>query len=335
MTHHIHDVASRELNSSGTRTINGLRSLGLTRNPFSSNGPLMQDTPRRDVLDGVRTWMSTIAADPARQDRLAVLTAEPGMGKSRLLRELAASAGEGISVALIDPGKGGLTDVQLLRAIIDALGGTATGRTGMDLRRDIRHAVADLPDGIVPGVLIDDADYNGARLELLRNVLRDGVERGLFIILTGLPDLADRLGRRRSLRAILGPVARLDSMQPDSMRELIASRIDTMDRTRPLMSGDAIELMIELADGNPGHLLRLAELGVDIAARQGADQIRRPSVMAAAGQMTSTSESVPNSDEAPRAVQAEIPLFGGESPAAGTTQRTLWDGGTSNDRSPD
>lgn len=335
MTDHIHQISSRPASDPAAGR---LRSLGLDRNPFTGSGPFIPDASRQGALVELRGWVDSIAADPSRQDRLAVITAEPGMGKSGLLRQVAAASGEGVTVALIDPGKGGLTDAQLLRALVDAFGGTATGRTGMDLRRDIRHALADLPEGTVPGLLIDDADYSGSRLELLRNVLRDGAGQGLFILLTGLPDLADRLGRRRSLRAILGPEVRLDAMDASSMRGIIASRTGSLRRSRPLVSVDAIEAMIGQANGNPGWLLRLAELSVEAAGRQGVDQVGRDAVVVARGQMDDTPETTNSGSPAREIIQAEIPLLtgsGGERSSSSTTQRTLWEGGSGDDRVPD
>src|SRR5690606_20245379 len=181
------------------------RSLGLDRNPFVGSGPLVDLPGQQSALAEIRGWVDAVSADRARDDRLAVLTGEPGMGRSRLLREIAGEA----SAPVIDPGKGNLTDAPLLRAMVDAFGGAATGRTGQDLRRATRLALADLPAGTAPGLLIDDADFTGSRLELIRNVLRDGAEHGLWIVIAGQPDLADRVERRRSLKAILGPLARV------------------------------------------------------------------------------------------------------------------------------
>ncbi len=271
-----------------------LRALGLDRNPFTGPGPRVAIPAHDEALGTIRTWIDDVGADPTRPERLAVVTGAEGMGKSRLLRELVGTAQAPATMPMIDPGKGGLTDAQLLRAIIDAFGGTATGRTGMELRRDIRLALADLPNGIVPGLLIDDADFSGARLELIRNVLRDGADAGLWIVLAGQPDLADRLARRRSFRALLGPVVGLGTLEEDDAQELLLLRIDaaTVDRRRqPLIAPDAIDAMVAWAAGNPGRLLRLAEVSLGGALRQGASSIERPMVQLAIAQMEGPSET--------------------------------------------
>lgn len=289
------------------------RSLGLDRNPFVGSGPLVDLPGQQSALAEIRGWVDAVSADRAREDRLAVLTGEPGMGRSRLLREIAGAA----SAPVIDPGKGNLTDAQLLRAMVDAVGGTATGRTGMDLRRDIRLALADLPAGTAPGLLIDDADFTGSRLELIRNVLRDGAEHGLWIVIAGQPDLADRVGRRRSLKAILGPLARVSPPEDDDLRAVIASRAG-----HQVLAQAAIDAAVELAGGNPGRALRLAEVAVELAARQGLPDVDRTSVLAATRRIE---DGAPAAREA---VQVEIPLLpGADSGERGpaTMQRSLWD----------
>lgn len=289
------------------------RSLGLDRNPFAGSGPLVALPGQQSALAEIRGWISSVSADRARQGRLAVLTGEPGMGRSRLLREIAGAA----SAPIIDPGKGNLTDAQLLRAMVDAFGGTATGRTGMDLRRDIRLALADLPAETTPGLLIDDADFTGSRLELIRNVLRDGAEHGLWIVIAGQPDLADRVGRRRSLKAILGPLAHIGVPEADDLRAVITSRAG-----HHVLDRDAIDAALDLAGGNPGRLLRLADVAVELAARQGMSEVDRMSVQAA---MRRIEDGAPASREA---VQVEIPLVpGADSNGRGpaTMQRSLWD----------
>lgn len=320
---------------SGAPAPDRLRALGLERNPFTGAGPRVAIPAQEAALATIRGWIDGVGADPARPDRLAVLTGSEGTGKSRLLRELVARADTPATMPMIDPGKGGLTDAQLLRAIIDAFGGTATGRTGMELRRDIRLALADLPDGTVPGLLIDDADFSGARLELIRNVLRDGADAGLWIVLAGQPDLADRLARRRSFRALLGPVVGTGALADDDARMLLRQRIDAATsgrRTRPLLADDALEAMVAWAGGNPGRLLRLAEVGLLGALRQGTTAIERPAVQLAIARLEGPAE--PGAATRPGITQAEIPLFG-DAGTARPAQRSLWEGEPADDGLPD
>lgn len=316
-----------------------LAAFGLARNPFAGAGPFVPLAAQEAALAGIDAWIASVSTDPTRPDRLAVLTGVPGLGKSRLLRKIAGAAPDPVVMPVIDPGKGGLTDAQLLRAIIDAFGGTATGRTGMDLRRDIRLALADLPQGTTPGLLIDDADFTGARLELIRNVLRDSADLGLWILLAGQPDLADRLTRRRSFRAILGPAVQIGELDAAAAARLLHDRIDTATtRSRALFTEGALTTLVDAAAGNPGRLLRIAELGLLAAARQGRDEIDRTSVQLALQQMRAAEDAGEEAAFASGVVQAEIPLLAsGETGGASrtTTQRSLWEGGIGDEAAPD
>lgn len=301
------------------------------RNPFAGSGPLVTTSVQQDALEMIGGWIRAVSADPTCADRLAVLTGDTGMGKSRLLRDLAASVTAPAAAPLIDPGKGGITDAQLLRAMVDALGGTATGRTGMELRRDIRAALADLPEGTVPGLLIDDADFTGARLELIRNVLRDGAGFGLWIVLTGQPDLADRVSRRRSLKAILGPVAHIGPLDEPALRGIVSGRVEAIEdvaRSRPVIADDALETLVSGAAGNPGRLLRMAEIALGIGVRQGAGTISRPAVLAAIHEVDDAAGAVPETRRSDDGIiQVEMPLLaGGASGTRSTTvQKSLWE----------
>ena len=334
-----HVSSTRPVTELDTAPAEGLAALGLAHNPFAGTGTFVPLGAQQSALREIDRWISTVSSDPARPDRLAVLTGQPGLGKSRLLREIAGTAPARVTMPVIDPGKGGLTDAQLLRAIIDAFGGTATGRTGMDLRRDIRLALADLPTGTAPGLLIDDADFTGSRLELIRNVLRDGADLGLWIVLAGQPDLADRLTRRRSFRAILGPVVTMEALDADASADLLRTRIESVSsRRRSLVTPDALEMLVETAEGNPGRLLRIAELGLMAAARQGREELDRTSVQLAIQQMRALQDAGEGAIVPGAVVQAEMPLLAAGEPGGSsrtTTQRSLWEGGTGDEAAPD
>jgi hypothetical protein len=313
----------------------------LTDDPFSLDihGDIFVATsmhgPAREEL---RRWIVEMLDDPNRPDRLAVVTGEEGSGKSHLLtviaREFASDARRRL---IILPGPAGQrTDAQILRAILSALGADPTGRTGLELRREIQTALGAVDRaGLQLGLLIDGADFKGSHLELIRNLLRDAEGTGLWIVLFGTPDLQLRMSRRRSLRGLMGPAIPLRPLPGADLDMVLDERIDAVrtDRTTmTLFPPDVRTTIRNWSDGNMAKLMRIAGACLLAAATQGNEAVTPEIARQAARDLTIDEANGvrPNSTTSSRegsVVQTQIPLLlDGPPPrlSSTTTQQALW-----------
>lgn len=126
-----------------------------------------------------------------------VLTGEVGSGKTTLCRALLNRLPAGIRTALIlNPN---LSDTQLLRAILQDLGATPSGRDRLALMDQLNEfLLAQMRRGDNVAVVLDEAqDMSPALLEQIRLLsnLETDQRKLLQIVLSGQPELDRRLAR--------------------------------------------------------------------------------------------------------------------------------------------
>lgn len=316
-----------------------VETFGLAEDPFPvepDRGTFVPIPSHATALETFRRWIGELQGNPNRPDRLAVLIGEEGSGKTRLLAELVhGMENDRQDLIRLPDVPSHRTDAQLLRAVLAALDTDPVGRTGLELRGEIRDALQTRgTDGAQVGLLIDDADFKGSQLELVRNLLRDTTGTGLWITLAGTPDLHDRMRRRRSLRGLMGPAITLDDLPADELGTLVTGRIESV-RTPAtpgaLMPPATMSSLADWADGAPGRMLRAARAAISLAAEAGeagitpavaADTVRR--LMIAEANEVSAEVAMATG----RPVQAAMPLPDAGSSSA-TTQRSLWETGES------
>lgn len=273
---------------------------------------------------------------PNSSSRLGVVTGEDGSGKTRLAIELERDLGSESRLHLVTlpdvPAH--RTDAQLLKAIIAAFGGDPVGRTGLDLRGEVREILRSLQrSGTQPGLLIDDADFKGSQLELIRNLLRDAEGTGLWIVLFGTPDLHDRMRRRRSLRGLLGIEISLENLAVSDLRHLVIERVSavrSIDASGAIFTLDAVTALADWAAGNPGQLLRGASASLVVAADQGVEQVSTDLTRQALRALTIDDANEVRAEVAAatgQPVQTQMPLLENSTRASSsaTTQQALWD----------
>lgn len=296
--------------------------------------PMSSHTSTRDEF---RHWIEALREDSSLKKRLGVITGEEGDGKSRVVIELerALSDNDRLRLVTLPNVPSHRTDAQLLKAILVALGAEPVGRSGLELRGEIRDVLQSLHgEDTQAGLLIDDADFKGSQLELIRNLLRDAEGTGLWIILAGTPDLQDRMRRRRSLRSLMGPVIQLANVPETELSALVRGRIDAVHTdTSPesIFTADALGALAEWANGNPGRMIQAARETLNMTAAQ--NQARATITMARETIRTLTIEAA-NQARAEvaaatgRPVQTHMPLLhdNGAGSSSATTQRGLWEG---------
>lgn len=321
------------------------QAFGLSSDPFPGKpgrGRFVAIDPHDAALASMGEWISEVIVDPERHDRLGLVTGEEGSGKTTLLAEIERTlsppgsrrprGGPAVNrVVTIPEALAHRSDAQLLKGILAAFGADPSGRTGLELRGELTAVLRELhTDDIRPGLLIDGAHFKGSQLELVRNLLRDAESTGLWIVLFGLPDLHDRMRRRRSLRGLMGPVVPLDAVSGNDLDRLLNGRIDavrTSETPHDLFAKDARPAMHDWAEGNPARLVRLANACLDLAALQGDAQVTRSLVQGVVRELTiADANAALGAPERAQPVQAQMPLFGDvdADPSSTTTQQALW-----------
>jgi type II secretory pathway predicted ATPase ExeA len=309
--------------------------------PFSTDsheGIFVATSVHGPAREQLRGWIAKMLDDSNRHDRLAVVTGEEGSGRSHLLtviaREFASDARRQLVILPESPGQ--RTDAQILRAILSAIGADSTGRTGLQLRREIQTALRAIDQaGLRPGILIDGADFKGSHLELIRNLLRDAEGMGLWIVLFGTPDLHLRMSRRRSLRALMGPAIPLGRLPVADLDLVLDERIDAMRKGRTpeaIFPPEARTIIHRWSEGNIGQLIRIAGACLLAAATQGSEAVTPEIARRVARDLTIDGANGvrPNrttSSGEGSVVQAQIPLLLDGAPprsSSTTTQQPLW-----------
>jgi type II secretory pathway predicted ATPase ExeA len=239
------------------------RAVGLSGNPFMGDprsGPFVAVPSHVEAMATLLPWLEHDAGSG-----LALVTGRPGSGRTRLmlhLGETLASRSD-LTVAPVHSGDERRTDAQLLRAIVEALGGEPTGRTGLELTNGIRTLIAQNQAGDRRSViLIDDAMFTGSQLEIVRTLLSSA--SGVSLVLFGPPELRERIGRRRSLAGSLRSTISLGAMDRDATETFLAGRIAAMrlstgrPEPEPLFTDEAIAIVTDWSEGNPGAVIRIA-----------------------------------------------------------------------------
>lgn len=312
--------------------------IGFSSDPFPAEparGTFAATSVHEPAREQLLQWVSELATALNREERLGVITGEDGTGKTRLLAKIerALTSNSLLHVVSLPDVPSHRTDAQLLKALLIALGGKPTGRTGLELRGEVRDILRALQRaGNHVGLLIDDADFKGSQLELVRNLLRDAEGTGLWIILTGTPDLHDRLVRRRSLRGLLGPVISLEAFgQPDTDL-LLARRIEatrTVNSSDELFPPDVREEIHRWSAGNPGQVIRAARASLLLIAERGERTVSMLLARHAMRTLTINDANHARSEVAAATsspIQTRMDLLDDMSPEASstTTQRPLW-----------
>ena len=202
----------------------------------------------------------------------AVLTGEPGVGKTCVLRALRhAIASQSVRMTYCHNVTLGRRD--FYRHLCSALA-IPYGSTAGDVFLSVTNHVQELSkERLFPVFLVDEAHLMHQdtldHLHILLNYSWDS-KALLSLILIGLPDLDERLSRRRnrSLHSRLHYRLSIGPLSPDDTADYIRLRLAGVSSNKELFTSDAVALLHEAASGSLRDIDRIAHNALRLAARR-------------------------------------------------------------------
>jgi type II secretory pathway predicted ATPase ExeA len=251
-----------------------LAHLGLTQEPFSKeidDADLWLPPSKHAVLDEL--------TDVVHARKSAVLTGEPGAGKTCLLRALR-HALKADSFRLTYCHNVTLGRRDFYRQLCLALG-IPRGATAGDVFFSLSTHVEDLAkERIFPVFLVDEAHLLHQdtldHLHILLNYAWDS-RALLSLVLIGLPDLDDRLRlrRNRSLYSRLHHRIAIGTLTPDDTADYVRVRVARAGGPKDLFAPDALAMLHEAAAGSLRDTDRIANAALRLASRRKRKTIER------------------------------------------------------------
>lgn len=252
-----------------------LSTFGLSADPFSKeidDADLWLPPSKQGVLDEL--------VDAVHARKSALLTGEPGAGKTCLLRALRHNVGsDGFRLTYCHNVTLGRRD--FYRQLCLALGLPRAHYTAGDIFYTISTHVEDLAkERLFPVFLVDEAHLLHQdtldHLHILLNYSWDS-RALLSLILIGLPDLDDRmrLRRNRSLFSRLHHRLTIGTLAPEDTADYVRVRVTRVGGTKELFSHDGLALLHEAAAGSLRDIDRLATAALRAAARRKRKTVER------------------------------------------------------------
>ncbi len=214
----------------------------------------------------------------------AVITGEPGVGKTCVLRALRHALGPQ-SFRLTYCHNVTLGRRDFYRHLCSALA-IPCGHTAGDVFMAVSNHVEQLAtDRVFPVFLVDEAHLLHQdtldHLHILLNYSWDS-RALLSLVLIGLPDLEDRLARRRnrSLHSRLDYRLSIGALSPDDTSDYLRVRLAAVGCNKELFTSDAVAILHEAASGSLRDIDRIAHNALRNAARRKRKLVERDSLQA-------------------------------------------------------
>jgi type II secretory pathway predicted ATPase ExeA len=253
---------------------------GLASEPFSKeieDDKLWLPESKKKVVNEVVTCVH--------ERKHAVITGEPGVGKTCVLRAARHALASDPSYRLTYCHNVTLGRRDFYRHICHALG-IPCGVTAGDVFLSVTKYVEDVTrERTLPILLIDEAHLLHQdvldHLHILLNYSWDSRSL-LSIILVGLPELNERLAlrRNRSLYSRLHYRLSIEALTPNDTGDYLRARLNAAGGTKDIFTADSIAILHEGAFGALRDIDRLAHRALHIAARKKRKMVERDIVQA-------------------------------------------------------
>jgi type II secretory pathway predicted ATPase ExeA len=261
---------------------------GLSQRPFATTA----DTANYYPSTCHELALGKLRKAVALQDGFAVLTAEPGLGKSLLAYRLLASA-EGDNVTLMVNNTSFDSSAALFQTLLFDLGQPYEGKSEQELRLAvIDRLLGSFGEHKSTLLIVDEAHHLPAylleELRLLGNLeSREG--KAVQVVLIGLPGLQDTLGRP-DLAALRQRVRTLATLSPfdshegaDYVSHLVRAAGGRSDR---LFTEEALQLLARGTRGVPRLLNQAADQALQLAALAEEQQVDAEAALEALGELS-------------------------------------------------
>lgn len=241
---------------------------GLKNEPFSKeieDAKLWLPESKRGLVDELVTCVH--------ERKHAVVTGEPGVGKTCVLRALRHALGSDQAFRLTYCHNVTLGRRDFYRHVCHALNipyGASAGDVFLSLSKHIEDLAR---ERAFPVLLVDEAHLIHQdtldHLHILLNYVWDS-KALLSLVLIGLPDLNERLlmRRNRSLHSRLTYRLSIEPLSPNDTAEYIRARLAAAGTTKELFTSDAIAIIHEAASGSLRDIDRVAHNALRNSARR-------------------------------------------------------------------
>jgi type II secretory pathway predicted ATPase ExeA len=260
---------------------------GLRQRPFRSTPDLAAYYPAATHEDALQLLHRAVADD----EPVALLTGEPGTGKTLLAARLLDRLGEDVSRVFV-PNAHLNAPVDLFQAVLYDLGQAYEGKREQELRLAVTdRLLTDFAAGRRTVLVIDEAHHLPADLleevRLLGN-LETPHGRAVQTILVAQPLILDTL-RRPDLRALaqrLTVRAGLDRLTPEEAADYVRHQLRVAGaRPEALIDDEAVALLARGAEGNPRVLSQAAHLALTLTCQAAAGRVEAEGVLEAFAQL--------------------------------------------------